>query len=115
MKYLVTRISKSDDEIKPCEEAFETSYYEWDTRRYKSEEEFDSRLKIMNCLPWKSEGEDHQVCKEGIKRKFLKSGWAIEINNLEELDSFIKKYGDIVISNYRYSIPKIEIYDDYRE
>lgn len=39
--------------------------------------------------------------------------WFIEIRTLEELDSFSREHGDIVINTRRN--PSIEIYDDYRE
>ena len=43
--------------------------------------------------------------------------WTIEINTLEELINFVKKYGTIIIDDSgEKSVPfEIEIYDDYRE
>jgi hypothetical protein len=38
----------------------------------------------------------------------------LEINTLEELLSFAKEHGDIIIS-FDEDMPHIEIYDDYRE
>ena len=38
----------------------------------------------------------------------------LEINTLEELLSFAKEHGDIIIS-FDEDMPRIEIYDDYRE
>lgn len=57
-------------------------------------------------------------CKEA-KQEMSEDGpiWTIEINTLEELINFRKKYGDIIltISIYPEIDYKIEIYDDYRE
>ena len=51
-----------------------------------------------------------------IQRTITREGWFIEINNLEELHEFIKKYGDIVIQDNRFlTVPEIIIYDDYLE
>lgn len=43
--------------------------------------------------------------------------WTIEINSLEELIAFRKKYGEIILTASRYPEidNEIEIYDDYRE
>ena len=43
--------------------------------------------------------------------------WTIEIDTLEELINFVKKYGTIIIDDSgEKSVPfEIEIYDDYRE
>ena len=45
--------------------------------------------------------------------------WALEVNSLDELLQFIEKVCDSVIisraCDYHDGLPKIEIYDDYRE
>lgn len=43
--------------------------------------------------------------------------WYVKINTLEELISFEKKYGDLIISENwdNKKEMQIEIYDDYRE
>ena len=71
MKYKITRAS--EDEIKPCAEAFaiKVKYHPHDT-------EWDE--------------------------------WAVEINTLEELQDFVKKYDRIVLD-----CESITIYDSYLE
>jgi len=41
-------------------------------------------------------------------------GWFLLIENLEALEKFIRKYGDVVISMTE-KTNFLEIYDDYRE
>lgn len=52
-------------------------------------------------------------CEEARQEEF---GWVVEINTLEEIIEFIKKYGRIVLdADKKDELPKIEIYDDWRE
>ena len=51
------------------------------------------------------------VCNEHLYKR-----WVVEINTLEEIIEFIKKYGNIVLdADKKDELPKIEIYDDWRE
>lgn len=57
--------------------------------------------------------ESEKPCEEAYKKGRDNFGimiWMININSLEELMSFIDKYGQVVIDK-----DEIEIYDDYRE
>lgn len=60
-------------------------------------------------------------CEEARQEDYVKNNhlckrWVVEINTLEEIIEFIKKYGRIVLdADERYELPKIEIYDDWRE
>lgn len=55
-----------------------------------------------------SEWSDKSPCEECIKNK--ENVWTVGINTLEELITFVQKYGTIVLDESH-----IEIYDDYRE
>ena len=42
--------------------------------------------------------------------------WKVQLNTLEDILNFSKKYGELIIDNsYNEGNPSIEIYDDYRE
>ena len=58
-------------------------------------------------------------CRESVFNRETQE-YNIEINTLEELVAFAKKYGELVFKDDNYygkekDIPSIEIYDDYRE
>lgn len=66
--------------------------------------------------------EKNKPCEEAVKRQVIynnekRTRWCVEINNLDELLAFNKKYGDLILSRTESepSYPEIEIYDDYRE
>lgn len=78
------------------------------------------------CVTRTSEGfdEEKRPCDESEKVVIPKKGnylehteWVVEINTIEELMAFCKKYGDIIISEQSCEMKfnEIEIYDDYRE
>ena len=109
-------ISRTSDwsNCKPCEGAFEDSYIKVDERMIDTPEKF--KLK-SDREEWYKNGENHRVENGHIKRDFEFKGWFININSLDQLNQFVKTYGDIVIYQ-NYSNPdtlEIEIYDDYRE
>ena len=61
-------------------------------------------------------------CEEARQEEFvvgehLCKRWVVEINTLEELIAFVKKYEDriVLITDEKSGLPKIEIYDDWRE
>ncbi len=70
-----------------------------------------------------SAGDDKCPCDESHREEFVYSDgiqttrWFIEINTLEELIEFSKTYGLLVVGLAweDWSIPFVEIYDDYRE
>ncbi|HEY0089571.1 MAG TPA: hypothetical protein VGB37_12050 [Candidatus Lokiarchaeia archaeon] len=116
MKYIITRTSS--DYKNPCEEAFKMSIPCWHIRTC-SEKEFNEKFSAREGL-WKSKGKNHTITKEGcIKRQEdNKKGWGIEIKTLKQLHKFIKKYGDIIITDdwlYNSKIKRIKIYDGYLE
>ena len=112
MKYKVERASMRND-LCPVEEAFAGEYGHIDVRTFPSFEEYDRKFRDN----FKDIGCNHCINKDGkIQRTITREGWFIEINNLEELHEFIKKYGDIVIQDNRFlTVPEIIIYDDYLE
>lgn len=115
MEYIVERTSNFEDN-KPCEEAYEVEVLSYDYRSCKTIEEakkhhwFDS---------WFNNTIDHVELPNCIRgtRKAKEKCWAIQINSLEELNSFYEKYGKIIITNpwFNRDIKVIEIYDYYRE
>jgi hypothetical protein len=67
-------------------------------------------------------GDDEKPCKEAKQEKLTWCGetencWVVEINTLEDLIKFYKKYGDLILeeSDVKEAPIKIEIYDTYRE
>lgn len=109
MIYTVSRTSLWNNE-KPCEEAIERPFENWDIRKW-SEERYDCEFGERQGV-WKSEGKNHKITEEGyIARQFDDEiSWSVEINSLEELRAFTEKYGRVIIEG-----SGIEIYDDYRE
>lgn len=55
--------------------------------------------------------------KEGLPQGLQCNAWEIEISSIEDLRDFVKKYGDIVISESLFEDDRleIEIYDQPRE
>jgi len=113
MNYIIKRTSVYHD--KPCEEAFEAMHEHWHVRTV-DEKTFDDRFSNREGL-WRSKGKNHSLTEEGyiIRQEDDVKVWTISINNLEELNSFSKKYGSLIISHSRKGSPELEIYDDYRE
>jgi len=113
MKYMIERTSESSKKL-PCEEAYVDTYMRIDERATNDPKKLNDMLDRNN---WYKLGENHRVENGHIKRDFEFKGWFININSLDQLNQFVKTYGDIVIyQNYENpDILKIEIYDDYRE
>jgi len=112
MKFQISRTSIWGD-TKPCDEAVYLPYVQIDERSV-------SNCSLLNCNDketWFQNGTNHRVENGYIKRDFNKETWFVEINSLDELFNFYKKYGSLVIENFWNDpdIPSIEIYDDYRE
>ena len=86
------------------------------------------KFKITRTTSW-SGPDEKRPCDEAFKDKFIEThtinkdeygAWFIELKTLEELISFLDKYGDfagIIIdrANCNRNVVEIEIYDDYRE
>jgi len=109
MEFLCTRTSEWYE--KPCEEAYEKEFFRVDVR-YATKPE-DIPCYKNNPSKWYEEGENHRVEGGKIKRDLKNRGWFIAVESLEELVTFIKKHGRVIVSVEDNST--IEIYDDYRE
>lgn len=116
MIYIIKRTS-TYDETQPCEEAIQRTFEYWHTRTC-SEDEFNEKFSQREGA-WRSKGKNHTITDQGYitRQENDVMKWSIEINTLDELHSFISKYGQIIIDNSDWSAkaPCIEIYDDYRE
>ena|SRR5699024_5487659 len=113
MNFLITRTNDFTNS-KPCEEAYEDIYISHDIRTLHSFEDFDEKFKNK----FEDNGRNHHINDEGyIQREFVKEGWFVSLNSLEELIHFKEKYGSLVIGNHfnNKNITEIEIYDGYRE
>ena len=114
MKFKVSRTSVCHEE-RPCEEAYLDDYV------YVDERCADDPSKVSaykgNTDWWYSEGTNHRVVNGYIRRDFIRQGYFVDINSLDELLLFYKKYDDIIIFglNDETNIAQIEIYDSYRE
>jgi len=121
MLFCVERTSVFDSEISPCDEAKQMDCLRIDERTFKSPEEHDEKLVgtgYGSTKPWLSEGMNHRKTKVGIARDFQAKAWFVEIEDLDALIAFTKKYGSVIVqSEYctAKGYPYIEIYDDYRE
>ena len=118
MKFIVSRTSIWNDEIKPCEEAKRDSIVCVETRALYTPEEFDERL-AQREGKWFSVGTNHRVNEKGyITRDIgMIDVWSVEFNTLEEIIEFCDKYDSVVIEYciWNKAYKQIEIYDDYRE
>ena len=119
MKFVVTRARGGDNS--PCEEARLENIVCVQTFLFKTPEEFNKKLGYMinEKKEWYAEGTNHRVNEYGcIERDYgTCEAWIIELDTLDDLTAFCKKYGDIVIGDYdmnRY-YKHIIIYDDYIE
>jgi len=113
MKFNVKRTS-TWTEAKPCKEAYQIDGFRVDERTVKD----PSKLSCDDKDTWYEKGVNHRVIKGHIYRDFPAKFWVVDIDSLEELMKFSKKYGDLIISEYTMwakDFPSIEIYDDYRE
>lgn len=117
MKFLTRRTTEYFD-IKPCEEAIEGTYTHVDIRMVDD----PAKIPAEKGTDWWYKDKDftnHRVENGQIKRDRILKGWFVEINTLEELVEFTKKYdGDVIISTNNENNPEfyeLEIYDNYRE
>jgi hypothetical protein len=60
---------------------------------------------------------NEKPCEEAVEKG--DGDWFVEINSLDEFASFVKKYRNLIVSEFLPRDKKvgleIEIYDDYRE
>ena len=116
MEFMVSRTSSHSMDAKPCKEAYLKAYTRIDERTVNS----PSKIPFYKNQPddwWYSEGKNHRVEHGHIMRDFDDEGWFIELDTLEDLLKFHKKYGRLVIEHHwnNHSILEIEMYDDWRE
>ena len=111
MEYMVGRTSVYDDNIIPCEGCIQKEYTRIDERTTPD----PTTNKYL--ADWYDYGSNHRVENGHIKRDFKDTAWFIDIADIPALNSFVEKYGDVVIgkSYQNDTIMRIEIYDDYRE
>lgn len=118
MIFQVTRTSLWDDDIPPCDEAFKIKLTLLDIRTFRSPEEHDRKC-AKHTGSWLSMGTNHRYDSDGHIMRDLGEveKWGVEINSLDELMEFQKKYCRLIlqISHIDSTTPCIEIYDDYRE
>jgi len=124
MKIYIKRTSSGKhDNIQPCEEAIGEPYTFVDRRFYRTPEEIRD-LAVFFSSPeqraewWYSEGTNHRAEGGFIIRDVKKHRWFMQVETLQELLGFIKKYqeciaGTLSLSDHDYLW--LEIYDDYRE
>ena len=79
-------------------------------------------LRTSSNNSWKDNVRNKRPCKEAYKAKYTKDEkevetWFVDIDTLEQLMTFHKKYGDLVIESpwCKSYMPAIEIYDERRE
>lgn len=112
MEFLILRTSAEWDE-KPHKRAFKKKFTRVDQRKFKSEDEFNSRV-LEN---WRDHGQNHRVNEIGIARDFNDEDWFIKISSLAELLDLSEECGKLILTSKSYlnkDISEIEIHDDYR-
>lgn len=109
MEFEVTRTTMPYRTVeKPCEEAYLKEVEKWNG--YSLSERKYNEYIAQDGEMWRDRGTDHEVTKNGIRRKETFKVWCVTFDSLEELMAFIEKYGRVVLNR-----TEIEIYDDWRE
>ena len=113
MKFEIRRTSECWNN-KPCPESVKEDCIRVDRRAT------DDPMKNQHIgQQWYERGINHRVEDERICRDFPEHRYIIEFNTLEELISFMKEHGNIVINNSsaprKPNLKVIEIYDSSRE
>ncbi len=113
MKFTIKRTSLWSDE-EPCEEATLEHGVYVDVRTS------DDPAKVPyykgESAWWYSEGTNHRIEDGHIKRDLPRDYYVIKIESLDDLVRLSDKYGSLIVGkSINYTIPTIEIYDDYRE
>ena len=115
MEFVVSRTSYlADDERKPCEEAYRKKLTYVDRRIVSSLEEARSKSWFD---AWYNSTTNHRVEDGKVAGDRVSEDWVVEIKDLDHLNKFIDRCGDVIISPTHYKEIKreIEIYDTYRE
>lgn len=116
MKFAIFRTGGFSYHKKPCKEARKEAFVRVDERTVDDPRKIP--VYIDSDGGWYNDGRNHRVENGHIKRDFDDEHFVIEINSLDELMEFVKKYGRIVVNPKAWTddtLPQIEIYDDYRE
>lgn len=95
----------------PFEESYKGYCLDTDTKDLKTFEEYNEKFNE----DFRANGINHREEDGHIARDFIKQCYLVEINTLEELMEIKNKYGDIIIWDWSYDYPILEIYDNYRE
>jgi hypothetical protein len=115
MKFQISRTSVWNG--KPCDDAKKETLTRLDWRTFKSLDEV--RKAAYAGVYWLEEGSNHREENGMVVRELEQEVWTIEINSLEELLNLSDSYGPLVFESatneYKPSLGRIEIYDDYRE
>jgi hypothetical protein len=116
MIYIIKRAS-IDENKRPCEEAIEKPFENWDTHCC-TEESYNNRFAWYQGT-WRSKGKNHTLTEDGYITRQMEDNltYIININTLEDLHKLILKYGTLIIDNGDSinKTPTITIYDDYIE
>ena len=110
--FVVTRTSLyfSDDE-KPCGEAYKADIVCVDERS-TSNPNVAKRLIAGDNEWWFGFGENHREVNGTIIRDVVKSFWLVDVDDIMD---FADEHGDVIVSRNYEGLPRIEIYDSYRE
>jgi len=116
MEYVIRRTSLWISDEKPCDEAYLAIKPSYQIITC-SEEEYNRHAK-REGVKWRQRGSEHSITENGYIRRRMEDVqvWCVKIDTIDELNSFVKRYGDLVLSESNNTcLPMIEIYDDYRE
>lgn len=119
MKFLISRASEWNDTTQPCKEAVFERCLRRDERIVSTPEELNFKSDRDN---WYKEGFDHGVVDGHIVRYFETERWFIELNTIEEMMEFHKKYGTYIVEESwdicdldKNKFMSLKIYDYYIE
>lgn len=97
----------------PCEEAEKISVTKIEVSTFKSPEEFDDYYEKNGRYRdnWFDEGMNHRKNRDGfiVRDNGQLDLWAIDINSLDDLIKFQKKYGKIEINTFPYNCDFLEL------
>jgi hypothetical protein len=113
MRFAICRTSCYRD-TKPCKEAYQIDSVRVDERTVAD----PAKLPGQDGTEWYKHGTNHRVEKGHIFRDFEVKLWVVDIDSLEKLLKFEKKYGSLIIEQKDWrskDLLTLEIYDDYRE
>lgn len=116
MKFVISRTSEWGD-FSPCEEARKETIWVTEENKAPTPEEHE---KVRGRYPtWLSVGKNHRISSDGhIQRDVERTEWVVNINSVEDLLKLSDKYGELIVCRSKYPldiVPRIEIYDTYRE